>query len=396
MIFLPEAFDYIEEDKVKSFELAESLNGPLINKYQSLAKSLDVWLSLGGFHEKFSRTRLRNTHLVINNEGEIAEKYHKMHLYDVEIPSKNVKAYESSSIEAGNEILPPVKTPIGNVGLAICYDMRFSQMAIALAENGAEIITYPSAFFFGTGAYHWEILLRSRAIETQCYVIAAAQTGKHNETRKSWGHSMVVDPLGTVIAQCSEEPGFVLAPIDLSLISNIRQSMPLECHRRYDIYPKMIQNTLSNKTIEDMQEFKFGTSIVRGLQVFYKTDFCFAFTNIKCVLPGHILVAPLRPVEKFTELSSNEVKDLFLSVQKVQKAIEQVHNTNSSSIVIQDGKDAGQTIKHVHVHIIPRKSGDFLVNDDIYRKLQNEKNCSDPKRSDDEMATEAKLLKSYF
>jgi len=101
----------------------------------------------------------------------------------------------------------------------------------------------------------------------------------------------VVDPLGTVIAQCSEQPGFVLAPIDLSLIKTIRQAMPLECHRRYDIYPKMISSTLcKKKSIEDFYEFKFGSSIVKGLQVFYKTQLCLAFTNIKCVLPGRILL----------------------------------------------------------------------------------------------------------
>ncbi|XP_027849946.2 deaminated glutathione amidase [Aphis gossypii] len=397
MVFIPESFDYIEEDKAKALEMAESLDGSLINSYKSLAKSLNIWLSLGGFHEKFSDTKLRNTHLVINNEGEIAETYHKIHLYDVQIPSKNIQAFESSLVEAGTEISPPVKTPIGNVGLAICYDMRFSQMAIALAENGADILTYPSAFFFGTGAYHWEILLRARAVETQSYVIAAAQTGSHSSTRKSWGHSLVVDPLGTIIAQCSEEPGFVLAPIDLSLIKTIRQEMPLECHRRYDIYPKMISSTLcKKKSIEDFYEFKFGSSIVKGLQVFYKTQLCLAFTNIKCVLPGHVLVAPLRAVEKLTDLSKDEVGDLFLAVQKVQKIIEEVHNTNSSSIVIQDGQHAGQTIKHVHVHIIPRKCGDFLVNDDIYRKLQNEKDCKNPKRSDDEMGYEALFLRSFF
>lgn len=110
----------------------------------------------------------------------------------------------------------------------------------------------------------------------------------------------VVDPLGTVIAQCSEEPGFVLAPIDLSLIKSVRQSMPLEQHRRYDIYPKMISNAFCNKFIDDLQEFEFGTSIVKGLQVFYKTNLCIAFTNIKCVLPGRILFSIyLKHIKKF-------------------------------------------------------------------------------------------------
>lgn len=99
----------------------------------------------------------------------------------------------------------------------------------------------------------------------------------------------VVDPLGTVIAQCSDEPGFVLAPIDLSLIKSVRQSMPLECHRRYDVYPKYTPSSLGNEPIDDVQEFKFGSSTVKGLQVFFKTQLSFAFTNIKCVLPGRIL-----------------------------------------------------------------------------------------------------------
>lgn len=182
-------------------------------------------------------------------------------------------------------------------------------MAIALAENGADVLTYPSAFFFGTGAYHWEILLRGRAVETQCYVIAAAQTGSHGPTRKSWGHSLVrcsisarptsdfannmfqvVDPLGTVIAQCSEEPGFVLAPIDLSLVKSVRQSMPLERHRRYDVYPKTVSSPArDDRPVADSDGFKFGADTVKGLQVFYRTHLCYAFTNIKCVLPGRIL-----------------------------------------------------------------------------------------------------------
>ncbi|XP_050427011.1 nitrilase and fragile histidine triad fusion protein NitFhit isoform X2 [Adelges cooleyi] len=376
--------------------MAESLDGPLISDYRALAKSLGVWVSLGGFHEKFSDTKLYNTHVVIDDRGEIASKYHKIHLYDVELPSRNINAKESSLIEAGSEIVTPVHTAIGNVGLAICYDMRFPQMAMALAEKGADILTYPSAFFFGTGAIHWEVLLRSRAIETQCYVIASAQTGSHSSSRKSWGHSLVVDPLGTVIAQCSDEPGFVLAPIDLTLVNSIRATMPLVNHRRYGIYPKMSSTPWPYLPIQDSSEYKFGASTVKGFQVFCQTPLSMAFTNIKCVLPGHVLVAPLRSMEKLSDLNEDEVKDLFLLVQKVEKTVETLHNTKSASIVIQDGEDAGQTIKHVHVHIIPRKQGDYLDNDDIYRELQNERKSTIPKRSDDEMAQEALVLRKHF
>ncbi|XP_011813054.1 PREDICTED: nitrilase homolog 1 [Colobus angolensis palliatus] len=122
------------------------------------------------------------------------------------------------------------------VGLAVCYDMRFPELSLALAQAGAEILTYPSAFGSVTGPAHWEVLLRARAIETQCYVVAAAQCGRHHEKRASYGHSMVVDPWGTVVARCSEGPGLCLARIDLSYVRQLRQHLPVFQHRRPDLY----------------------------------------------------------------------------------------------------------------------------------------------------------------
>lgn len=166
------------------------------------------------------------------------------------------------SVQPGKEILPPFETPIGRVGLAICYDvsiiylcvlpiishssaydfdqLRFPEISLALKRQKADIITYPSAFTVPTGKAHWESLLRARAIETQSYVIAAAQAGPHNEKRRSYGHSMIVNPWGEIVAELGEdhdEPQIATADINLSLVAKIRQEMPLL--RRTDLYPEI-------------------------------------------------------------------------------------------------------------------------------------------------------------
>ena len=139
-----------------------------------------MWLSIGGFHEKPKSAeetkRIYNTHLIIDSEGTVQGAYRKIHMFDIDIPGA-IPSYESSYTIPGSSIVPPVKTICGKVGMAICYDMRFPEMAVSLVQQGAEIITYPSAFTIPTGMAHWETLLRNRAIENQCYIIAAAQVG---------------------------------------------------------------------------------------------------------------------------------------------------------------------------------------------------------------------------
>lgn len=190
--FFPESVDFVGEKREQAFELAEPLDGPLMAKFKALAADSSIWLSLGSLHIRDSdpaNKKIRNTHVVIDDQGRVAATYEKVHLFDVDIPTFRIK--ESDFAIPGEKLRVPVQTPVGKVGLAICYDMRFPELALSLAKSGAEVLTYPSAFTVATGYAHWEAILRTRAIETQCYVVAAAQVGQHNPKRSSYGHSVV-------------------------------------------------------------------------------------------------------------------------------------------------------------------------------------------------------------
>ncbi|XP_074385219.1 deaminated glutathione amidase isoform X1 [Zonotrichia albicollis] len=238
-VFLPEGFDFIGDSPQHSLQLAEPLHGDTVRRYRQLARDCDVWLSLGGFHERGqdwdSTGRIYNCHLLLDNSGSLVALYRKLHLFDAALPGQPALS-ESSFTNPGRELLPPIDTPVGKVGLAVCYDLRFPELAQALRGAGAQILTFPSAFTVPTGAAHWEVLLRARAIECQCYVVAAAQTGRHNAARASFGHSLVADPWGAVVAQCHEGPGLCLAHIDLPYLEQVRRQLPVHGHRRGDIY----------------------------------------------------------------------------------------------------------------------------------------------------------------
>ena len=243
MAFLPEACDYIVNSTKESLLMAdppfsETIGGTTLQKYCALARETNIWLSLGGIH-RFCigdpGNKFRNSHFIIDNTGKIQGVYDKCHLFDVDIPSK-VSLKETDRAVAGQKLLKPVSTPAGKVGALICYDVRFPQVSTLLRDFGAEILTYPSAFTVPTGLAHWEVLMRARAIENQCYVISAAQVGKHNEKRTSFGHSIIVDPWGTVIAQASDKVGVITADIDLNFLRKLRLEMPVVNHVRPDIY----------------------------------------------------------------------------------------------------------------------------------------------------------------
>ncbi|NWR81889.1 NIT1 amidase, partial [Centropus unirufus] len=239
LVFLPEAFDFIGRDAAQTLSMAEPLDGDLMGRYARLARDCGVWLSLGGFHERgqdwATTQRIYNCHVVLGHDGRLVATYRKAHLCDVELQGR-VSMRESSFTNPGTELVAPVSTPVGKLGLSVCYDLRFPELSLALRRAGAEILTFPSAFTVPTGSAHWEVLLRARAIETQCYVVAAAQTGQNHERRVSYGHALVVDPWGAVVAQCHEGPGLCYAEIDLPYLHRVRQEIPVFGHRRPDLY----------------------------------------------------------------------------------------------------------------------------------------------------------------
>ncbi|XP_013143768.1 PREDICTED: nitrilase and fragile histidine triad fusion protein NitFhit isoform X1 [Papilio polytes] len=421
MLFFPEACDYLCDSKKQTLDFSETLlNGNTVKSYKELAAKHNVWLSMGGVHERDERnpTKMFNTHIIIDNKGEIVQTYRKLHLFDVEIPEKNVRLKESDFTSPGSHVVTPVDSPVGRIGLEICYDMRFPELSTTLGSMRADILTFPSAFTYVTGKAHWHLLLRARAIENQCYVIAAAQTGQHNTKRRSYGHALCVDPWGEVLADCEEEgPCYKVAEIKSERLADVRRNMPVFQHRRSDVYslytlslrnkllaehslptltPTTANQTESAENSEPM--YVFGQAKVPESCVFYKTNWTYAFVNLRCVIPGHVLIAPIRLAERNRDLNEEEAADFFKTIRLVQKLMEKVHNVNSSTVTIQDGPEAGQTIKHVHCHILPRKKGDFIDNDLIYLELAKHDKVSPtqprkPARSLQEMREEAAMLR---
>ncbi|MGV6810908.1 MAG: carbon-nitrogen hydrolase family protein [Brevirhabdus sp.] len=200
------------------------------------ARALGVWLLIGslGVKRRGGDGRFANRSFLINPEGQIAAKYDKIHMFDVAI-SDSETFYESEAYHPGDTAVV-ADTPFGGVGLSICYDVRFAYLYRALAKAGASILTVPAAFSPVTGAAHWESLLRARAIETGCFVLAPAQTGTHKATkgkaRKTHGHSMVVAPWGEVILDAGVEPGVYVADIDMADVREARRRVPALTHDR--------------------------------------------------------------------------------------------------------------------------------------------------------------------
>eukprot|EP00735_Rhodelphis_limneticus_P012246 TRINITY_DN5463_c0_g1::TRINITY_DN5463_c0_g1_i1::g.26662::m.26662 TRINITY_DN5463_c0_g1::TRINITY_DN5463_c0_g1_i1::g.26662 ORF type:complete len:300 (-),score=25.31,sp/Q94JV5/NILP2_ARATH/53.87/2e-96,CN_hydrolase/PF00795.17/1.2e-20,CN_hydrolase/PF00795.17/1.7e+02 TRINITY_DN5463_c0_g1_i1:289-1188(-) len=238
MLCLPECFDFVGKPPHP-----EPLDGPRMQMYQNLAKSSSMWLSLGGFHELIpSDTRISNTHVMVNDLGEIVSIYRKIHLFDVD--TDDGVFHESSFTRPGSDLVVYPDSPYGAVALTVCYDLRFPCLYRALRNAGAKMILVPAAFMPSTGAAHWEVLLRARAIETQCYVVAAAQAGRHNPHRASYGHSMIIDPWGKIVAEMDgESTGICVADIDLPLMESVRKRLPVHMHQRPDLYTTTVKPT---------------------------------------------------------------------------------------------------------------------------------------------------------
>ncbi|OAL50839.1 carbon-nitrogen hydrolase [Pyrenochaeta sp. DS3sAY3a] len=248
-LFLPEASDYIARNASETVSLCEPVSdSAFVRGLQAEAKKHSLPINVG-IHEPAPDHKVKNTLLWIDEEGVIAHRYQKLHLFDVDIKG-GPQLKESNGVERGTQIVDPIATPVGKVGLQICFDMRFPEPALALRARGAQILTYPSAFTVPTGkAGHWEILLRARAIETQSYVVAAAQVGVHDAEgkRRSYGHSMVVDPWGRVVAELGgeedekgrglDEGEIAVAEVDVEYLEKVRREVPLL--RRTDVYTEI-------------------------------------------------------------------------------------------------------------------------------------------------------------
>lgn len=236
MLALPECFDYIGA-KGTSLRIAEPLSGPRLATYRALAAETGIWLSLGGFHELGPDAhRVYNTHVVLDASGAIRAAYRKIHLFDACLPTAPMR--ESDSTAPGDELVVVHGTPVGDVGVSTCYDVRFPGMYAALRAKGAEVILVPAAFHPVTGAAHWHTLVRARAIETQCYVAAAAQVGTHDCGRVSYGHALAVGPWGEVLNDAGprEAPKIYTMDVDLARLKDVRARMPVVEHARPDIY----------------------------------------------------------------------------------------------------------------------------------------------------------------
>ena len=232
LVATPENTNYLgpHEEKVRR---AEPLDGPTVGRFAALARRHGIHFLLGSYNERAAdERRCFNTSVLFSPSGEIVAVYRKIHLFDVDVPG-GVRFQESQTVLPGEEIVV-AETPLAKLGLTICYDLRFGELYRALRRRDAEVMLVPSAFTLTTGRDHWEPLLRARAIETQAYVLAPAQWGRHDDggLKESYGHAMIVDPWGLVVAMAADGPGYALAEIDLERVARVRRAIPVEDHRR--------------------------------------------------------------------------------------------------------------------------------------------------------------------
>jgi nitrilase len=229
---LPENFSIMARNDAERRAVAETDGaGPIQDFLAQISAQLRIWIVAGTTPLlRPGEPRLSTSCLVYDADGRRQARYDKMHLFDVSLPEKNESYRESAHFAPGDKPVV-VDTPAGKLGLSICYDMRFPELYRALVDAGAEWLTMPSAFTVPTGHAHWETLLRARAIENLCHVVAPAQWGEHPSGRATWGHSLIVDHWGRVLAELPEGEGIVTATIDLEAQRAARRSFPALTHR---------------------------------------------------------------------------------------------------------------------------------------------------------------------
>jgi predicted amidohydrolase len=230
LIVLPEVFIWRGNKKLEG-QHAETIPGPTSEKLAALARELKIYLLGGSILEAIPASdKAYNTSLLFDPAGKLLASYRKIHLFDVDL-ANGVSLRESETREHGADVVA-ADTELGTMGLTVCYDLRFPELYRGLADQGAHIIFVPAAFTAFTGQAHWETLLRARAIENQAYVIAADQFGKSPKSFECHGHSMIVDPWGTVLAELPDGPGLISAEIDTDHLTKVRAELPALAHRR--------------------------------------------------------------------------------------------------------------------------------------------------------------------
>ena len=232
MYFAPEMSLLVDRDRVRA-------RGHMVNETHNIAlQSLiaaaarhRIWVHIGSMPIlDEGAEKLANRSIIITPDGAIVARYDKMHLFDVDLASG--ETWRESSAYVGGQQPVVVQTPLGLMGLAICYDMRFPDLFSAYAKSGVDIITLPSAFTVPTGEAHWHVLLRARAIESAAFVIAAAQCGVHEDGRQTYGHSLVVDPWGTILCDMGSAPGLAYVDLDLDALNRVRKQIPVHANLR--------------------------------------------------------------------------------------------------------------------------------------------------------------------
>lgn len=227
----PEMTNILAANREQLFQtITEEANDPSLRAYRDLAAKLGIVLHLGSLAVLATPERAANRSFLIDPKGEIVARYDKIHMFDVDLAGG--ESYRESSNYQPGDTASLADLPWGRIGLSICYDLRFPSLYRALAESGASFLTVPSAFTRPTGEAHWHVLLRARAIENGAFVFAAAQAGTHESKRVTYGHSLIIDPWGEILAEGGTEPGVILAKIDPARVADIRAKIPSLQHGR--------------------------------------------------------------------------------------------------------------------------------------------------------------------
>jgi predicted amidohydrolase len=233
---LPENFAAMGRRDLAEIGRAEALGeGPILPWLHQTARDLGLWIVAGTLPlppDGQPEAKAHACSLLIDNAGQRVARYDKLHLFDVDVSDSHGRYRESDDFAFGEKVVV-ADTPVGRLGLTVCYDLRFAELFSALREAGAELISVPAAFTAVTGAAHWQVLTRARAIEIQCYVLAAGQGGSHPGGRETFGHSAIIDPWGRVLSEQAQGEGVLLAERDSAEQAAIRQRMPVARHRRF-------------------------------------------------------------------------------------------------------------------------------------------------------------------